>query len=183
MLKYMKKVSLLNTWKLLCFPHGDHILIQFTDSFYKNFNIENDTYLFSKITTKSLSPIGCFGSLKLHNSNLSYFDVGGGFAEELENADGNAAKDFILNILKSTFGSHIKKYIIKFYVTSWGRNKYFLGSYSSAVPGKSHLREVLKTSIADKIFFAGEAVSSNYGTVHGADLTGTFSAKNVMRLL
>ena len=112
----------------------NHILIQFTDSFYKNFNIKKDTYLFSKITTKSLSPIGFFGSLKLHNFNLSYFDVGGGFAEELENAGENAAKDFILELLKSTFGSDIKKYIIKYHVTSWGRNIYFLGSYSSAIP-------------------------------------------------
>jgi monoamine oxidase len=161
----------------------NHILIQFTDSFYKNFNIKKDTYLFSKITTKSLSPIGFFGSLKLHNFNLSYFDVGGGFAEELENAGENAAKDFILELLKSTFGSDIKKYIIKYHVTSWGRNKYFLGSYSSAIPGKSHFREILKTSIDDKIFFAGEAVSSNYGTVHGADATGIYSAEEVMRLI
>ena len=161
----------------------NHILVQFTDSFYKNYNIKKDTYWFSKITTKSLSPIGCFGSLKLHNSNLSYFDVGGGFAEELENAGENKAKDFILETLKSTFGSDIKKYIIKYYVTSWGRNKYFLGSYSSAIPGKSHFREILKTSIDDKIFFAGEAVSSNYGTVHGADATGIYSAEEVMRLI
>ena len=62
----------------------NHILIQFKDNFYKNFNIKKDTYLFSKITTKSLSPVGCFGSLKLHNFNLSYFDVGGSFAKELE---------------------------------------------------------------------------------------------------
>ena len=26
--------------------------------------------------------------------------------------------------------------------------------------------------LADKIFFAGEAISKNYGTVHGADMSG-----------
>ena len=160
----------------------NHILIQFTDSFYKNFNIKKDTYLFSKITTKSLSPIGYFGSLKLHNFNLSYFDVGGGFAEELENAGGNVANDFILELLKSTFGSDIKKNIIKFYVTAWGKNKFVLGSYSSAKPGKAHLRKNLKKSIANKIFFAGEAVSNNYGTVHGADTSGINAATDILSL-
>ena len=157
-------------------------MVQFKDSFYKNFNIKKDTYWFSKITTKSLSPIGCFGSLKLHNFNLSYFDVGGGFAKELEKAGENEAKDFILRTLKSTFGSDIKKNIIKFYVTSWGKNKFVLGSYSSAKPGKSHLRKNLKTSIANKIFFAGEAVSNNYGTVHGADASGIKSANDILSL-
>ena len=157
-------------------------MIQFKDSFYKNFNIKKDTYLFSKILTKSLSPIGCFGSLKLHNFNVSYFDVGGGFAKELEIAGENEAKDFILETLKSTFGSDIEKHIIKSHLTSWGKNKYFLGSYSSAKPGKSYFREVLKVPIANKIFFAGEAVSSNYGTVHGADDTGTKVAKDILNL-
>ena len=78
----------------------NHIFIQFTDSFYKNFNIKKDTYLFSKITTKSLSPIGFFGSLKLHNFNLSYFDVGGGFAKELEKAGENEAKRFYFKNFK-----------------------------------------------------------------------------------
>ena len=160
----------------------NHIFIQFKDCFYENFNINKDTYLFSKILTKSLSPIGCFGSLRLHNFNVSYFDVGGGFAKELESAEKIAAKDFILETLKSTFGSDIEKYIIKFSSTSWGKNKYFLGSYSSAKPGKSYLREVLKIPIANKIFFAGEAVSSNYGTVHGADETGTKAAQDILSL-
>ena len=160
----------------------NHILVQFKDSFYKNYNINKDTYLFSKITSKSLSPVGCFGSLKLHNFNLSYFDVGGGFAKELESAGENEVKDFILETLKSTFGSDIKKNIIKFCVTSWGKNKFFLGSYSSAKPGKSHLRKNLKKSIANKIFFAGEAVSNNYGTVHGADASGIKSATDILSL-
>ena len=60
-----------------------------------------------------LSPRGCFGSLKLHNSNLSYFDVGGGFAKELESAGDKASNDFILKTLKSTFGSDVEKYITK----------------------------------------------------------------------
>ena len=65
----------------------------------------------------------------------------------------------------------------------WGKNKFFAGSYSSAQPGKAHLRNSLKSSVAEKIFFAGEAISSNYATVHGADLSGKDTALKVIEVL
>ena len=175
-LKYLLSVQLLVN------IFGTIFLLWFGLLCITHFILSSQYFGVSKITTKSLSPVGCFGSLKLHNFNLSYFDVGGGFAKELENAGENEAKDFILETLKSTFGSDIKKYIIKYHVTSWGRNKFVLGSYSSAKPGKSHLRKNLKKSIANKIFFAGEAVSNNYGTVHGADASGIKSANDILSL-
>ena len=137
-----------------------------------NFEILPDTYLFSKITNKNLPPKGSFGSLKLHDTNLSYFDVGGQFAKNLEKEGERASIDFVINSLRSTFGSNFDQFVIKADATSWGKNEFSLGSYSSAKPGKAHLREVLKSSVGDRIFFAGEATSINYGTVHGADLSG-----------
>tara|TARA_Y100000588_G_C13888837_1_gene767767 strand:+ start:576 stop:758 length:183 start_codon:yes stop_codon:yes gene_type:complete len=57
-----------------------------------------------------------------------------------------------------------------------------MGSYSSAKPGKAHLRKVLKSSVGDRIFFAGEATSINFATVHGADLSGKRVAKDVIKI-
>ena len=38
-------------------------------------------------------------------------------------------------------------------------------------------------TVAEKIFFAGEAISSNYATVHGADLSGKDTALKVIEVL
>ena len=161
----------------------NHITLQLKDEFYKNFEILPDTYLFSKIKNTVLPPKGFFGSLRLHETNLSYFDVGGQFAENLEKEGERASIDFVANSLKSTFGSKFDQFVIKAHATSWGKNKFSLGSYSSAKPGKAHLRGVLKSSVGDRIFFAGEATSLNYGTVHGADLSGKEVANDVINLL
>ena len=161
----------------------NHIILQFKEDFYKYFNIQKDEYFFSKINSLSSFPRGFFGTLKLHNSNLSYFDVGGNFALELEQEGEKASIDFVLNTLRSSFGNTIDKYLIKSHATLWGKNKFFVGSYSSAQPGKAHLRNSLKSSVAEKIFFAGEAISSNYATVHGADLSGKDTALKVIEVL
>ena len=85
--------------------------------------------------------------------------------------------------MRSSFGNTIDKYLIKAHATLWGKNKFFGGSYSSAQPGKAHLRNSLKSSVAEKIFFAGEAISSNFATVHGADLSGKDTALKVIEVL
>ena len=58
----------------------NHIILLFKEDFYKYYNIQKDEYFFSKINSHSSFPRGFFGTLKLHNSNLSYFDIGGKFA-------------------------------------------------------------------------------------------------------
>ena len=158
----------------------NHITLLLKDEFYEKFKILPDSYLFSKITNNNLPPKGSFGSLRLHDTNLSYFDVGGQFAKDLEKEGEKASIDFALNSLRSTFGSEFNQFVINAHATSWGKNEFSLGSYSSARPGKAHLREKLKTPVGDRIFFAGEATSINYGTVHGADLSGKEVADDVI---
>jgi len=150
----------------------NHITLKLKKQFYEKYEIQPDTYFFSKVGKTSIPPKGFFGSLRLHKSNLSYFDVGGQFAKDLEEEGHDASVDFVLNSLRSIFGSNFDQYFIKAHATSWGKNKYTMGSYSSARPGKSHLRNVLKLPVGDRIYFAGEATSTNYGTVHGADTSG-----------
>ena len=101
----------------------------------------------------------------------------------MEQEGEKASIDFVLNTLRSSFGNTIDKYLIKAHATLWGKNKFFAGSYSSAQPGKAHLRNSLESSVAEKIFFAGEAISSNYATVHGADLSGKDTALKVIEVL
>ena len=81
--------------------------------------------------------------------------------------------DFVLNKLKSTYGSKFyEKYFIKAIATGWANNPFTLGAYSGAIPGKARSRLELKRQVGDRIFFAGEATAYAFSTVHGADRSG-----------
>ena len=72
---------------------------------------------------------------------------------------------------------------MKAHATSWALNPFTLGSYASAEPGSFHLRKVLKQSVADRIFIAGEATSAEWATVAGATRSGLRAAKEVNSIL
>ena len=70
--------------------------------------------------------------VSLHGSNISYFDVGGEFAKDLEKAGSKAGIDFVLQTLRDTFGSEFDKFYIKGHMTSWGKNPFVLGAWAHA---------------------------------------------------
>ena len=57
----------------------------------------------------------------------------------IRDSEGSEAMiDFVLNKLKSTYGSKFyEKYFIKAIATGWANNPFTLGAYSGGVPGKS----------------------------------------------
>ena len=73
------------------------------------------------------------------------------------------------------------KYFIKAHVTDWIDNPYTIGAYSGAKPGKAKLRKILKKSVKNKIFFAGEATAGAVGCVHGADRSGKRVVKELLK--
>ena len=75
-------------------------------------------YFTPKITTKGLkSPEGYCSTMNLHDSKISYFDVGGQFAKDLEKAGSKAGIDFVLQTLRDTFGSDFDKFFVKGHMT------------------------------------------------------------------
>jgi len=159
----------------------NHIALQFKKNFFPH---NKDGYIYYKLNSQNTAtPRGVAGLTNSSGSNLSYFDAGGEFARELENAGEEASIDFVLGELKSIFGSKIDKYLIKAHATSWASNPFTLGSYASAEPGSFHLRKVLRHSIGDRIFTAGEATAEEWATVAGATRSGFRAAKEVIKIL
>ncbi|WP_165798777.1 flavin monoamine oxidase family protein [Shimia abyssi] len=67
--------------------------------------------------------------------------------------------------------------------TNWSRDPYSYGSYSYFAKGsrRSH-REALQRPVAERLFFAGEAVFPKFNsTVHAAHESGLFTAKEVAK--
>jgi len=69
-------------------------------------------------------------------------------------------------------------------ITRWGRDPFAHGAYSfPAVGSTPDDRDVLAASVKDRVFFAGEATSTDYfATVHGAYLSGLRAAGEVMKV-
>ncbi|MGO1117766.1 flavin monoamine oxidase family protein [Rhodovibrionaceae bacterium A322] len=159
--------------------HYNHIALQFKDNV---FGAEDDSYLAYQVAAEAPGAVGFLTNVS--GTNLTYGDVGGRFAQELEAEGEDAAVDFTLGELRKIFGSDIDRSFIKAAVTSWGQNPYVQGAYASAEPGAASLRSQLRTPVGERIWFAGEACSrSLWATVAGAHKSGQEVARAVSRKL
>jgi monoamine oxidase len=110
--------------------------------------------------------------------------VGGRFARDLEQAGPDAAIDFVLGKLRGMIGAEVDRRYMGGAVTAWTSDPLVRGCYASARPGGYPMREVLRAPVADRVFFAGEACHENlWATVGGADISGTETARAVVRML
>lgn len=106
--------------------------------------------------------------------------VGGDFAWELECAGEAAAVDFATERLVRTFGADARKAVKKGAMTAWGSERWTRGTYAAARPGRSAARKTLLQPVADRIWFAGEALAGPLmQTCGGARLSGEAVAQRV----
>jgi len=159
---------------------SNRVLIQLKKKFLGKF--KNDTNFYIKCNSngaKSPETIS-YGLLKMSGTNVSLFGISGQFSRDLENEGSEAMIDFVLNKLKSAWGSKFyEKYFIKSIATGWANNPFTLGAYSGGVPGKSKKRRDIKLPVGDRIFFAGEATAGAFSTVHGANRSGIRAATDL----
>jgi monoamine oxidase len=98
-------------------------------------------------------------------------------AAELELAGEAAFHDFAVAELVGLLGNDFARRIKPLHLHRWGSDPLARGSYSYALPGKADCRAALAAPVDDRLFFAGEACSTNdYSTAHGAYLTGVAAA-------
>jgi monoamine oxidase len=118
------------------------------------------------------------------NTNLLIGFVGGAFAWQLSAAGRDAAIDFALQSLRRMFGARAAEHVVKADFSRWAGNPWTRGAYSAALPGKYAARAEIAKPVADRVFFAGEALAGPYTqTCGGAVLSGQAVAKDVLRVL
>jgi monoamine oxidase len=118
------------------------------------------------------------------DSNMMIGFVGGGFGWEMSAAGREIAIDFATGALKRMFGSNAGKHVVKGDITRWGSNPWVRGAYSAARPGHTHARQDLGRPVADRLFFAGEALAGEFAqTCGGASLSGAMTAQEVLKAL
>ncbi len=152
---------------------SNRVLMQLKKKFYGKFKSDTNFYIKCNSNGAKSPETIAYGLLKMSGTNVSLFGISGQFSRDLENEGSEAMIDFVLNKLKSTYGSKFyEKYFIKAMATGWANNPFTLGAYSGGVPGKSKKRRDIKFPVGDRIFFAGEATAGAFSTVHGANRSG-----------
>jgi len=161
-------------------PMGDynHITLKFSEDI---FGLGEDGYVLHHVGDSNEA----FGALtNAHGTGLTYCDVGGSFARDLERAGTKAAADFVVGTLRGMIGSDVDRYLEGNAVTAWRSDPNVRGCYASARPGGTAMRKVLRRPVGDRVFFAGEACHKDlWATVGGAHLSGEKTARTVARML
>ncbi|MBV9991819.1 MAG: FAD-dependent oxidoreductase [Alphaproteobacteria bacterium] len=113
-------------------------------------------------------------------SDLMVGFVGGEFGWQLSAAGEDAAIDFAKQRLAQTFGSDAPKRVTKALFTKWASNPLTRGAYAACLPGHYVEREKLGRPLAERVFFAGEALAGPLiQTAGGAFLSGEETATKV----
>lgn len=121
------------------------------------------------------------GHANFMGSNLCLVQLGGKMSADLAGEGEAAASAFAIDWLAAHFGSGVRKAVKRTNVSSWNKQPWTLGAFSSAPPDGRLAREVLSKPLADRVWFAGEAVhESLWGTVAGAWETGARAAKDAI---
>ncbi len=102
-----------------------------------------------------------------------FASTGGRFAWWLEKQGPSASEAWLTEALVKIFGSDIRSGLREFKVSAWGYDPWIRGAYSSTIPGYRNVRKTLAEPLDRKLFFAGEATSTDFlNTAHGAWLSG-----------
>jgi monoamine oxidase len=106
---------------------------------------------------------------------------GGRFARTLEEAGQGALAAQAIDEVVALLGNDCRKKLRPLAESRWGQDPFARGAYSHALPGHAGKRAVLAAPVDGRLFFAGEATSSNFfSTAHGAHDSGQRAAREVM---
>lgn len=126
---------------------------------------------------------GAYHLRPLYKPMIEVF-LGGAHARSLEGQGEGAAAAFAIDGLVGVYGADIRSKVHVMAETHWAADPFAGGSYSHALPGHAGARSVLAAPVDQRLFFAGEACSSNFfSTAHGAWLTGQAAAREAIASL
>ncbi len=111
-------------------------------------------------------------------------NIGGRFGWALSREGPDAVVDYALTQLVRIVGSDARKHFIKGFATDWAENPLTLGAYGAVRPGADGARDILAEPLADRVFFAGEAMGgARSALVNGAYNSGKAAAKKIAKTL
>ncbi|MGI9271560.1 MAG: flavin monoamine oxidase family protein [Woeseiaceae bacterium] len=106
--------------------------------------------------------------------------AGGRLGSWMEKSGEHATLDLVEVYMKKLLGNDFAEKPSRHIISAWDDDAWTKGAYSYALPGAAQQRRQLAEPIDQKIFFAGEATSTEFfSTIHGA----YFSALHAVSIL
>jgi monoamine oxidase len=120
------------------------------------------------------------GLAKMAGAPMMNLIVAEDLARELEAGGAAAVDSYAHEFVTDTFGAEAAAAIERTITHAWGMDPLTMGSYSAARVGKVGARTTLATPIDDRLYFAGEAITTTaHSSLHGAYLTGQGAATSI----
>jgi len=95
--------------------------------------------------------------------------ITGKVAAKLSNMSQRDAVNIVLEDMKRVYGEQVEKDFENFVIQDWTKEEYIEGGYTFPnINEDENTRKILAEPISNKIFFAGEGVSSYFGPISGA---------------
>lgn len=155
----------------------DHVAIEFNGN---PLGLDANEVVFEKAHNAKTTALFA----NVHGTRLSIVLVAGKMGAELAEKGASSMNDFALDWISNVFGRDLKKAVLRTHATSWNKQPWALGAFSSAPPGAQEARKVLSEPLNDTVWFAGEAVNQTmWGTVGGAWRDGERAADAILAQL
>ncbi|GEO14065.1 flavin monoamine oxidase family protein [Microvirga aerophila] len=113
-----------------------------------------------------------------------FFELDQPLAASLDRRDAHAPARLVRALLAEQFGHRAIGALRIRHATRWRNDPWSRASWAVVPPGLSAVRDTLKEPVADRIWFAGEALSrAQWGTAGGAWEEGERAANEIVRKL
>jgi len=90
-------------------------------------------------------------------------------AAKLSNMNQRDAANLVLEDLKRVYGDKVESDFEGFVIQDWTKEEYIEGGYTfPSIHEDENTRKILAEPLSNKVFFAGEGVSTKFGTISGA---------------
>jgi len=156
---------------------------------YNRIRLEIDRHVFpddlaERIVVERPGDLPMQISLGAYGFNCAIGIVAGRYADWLERAGTTASREAVIEGLCHVFGNDLRAKVKSDRQSAWRGNPFVRGAYSTSMPGQFHQRSVLAQPVADRLFFCGEATSTDhFCTCHGARMTGERVIREVQSVL
>ncbi len=155
------------------------ILMEFIEPFWEQQGLENLQFLFSE------EKIPTWWTQNLQDNNVLTGWLGGNPKDKIQQLSDDELLQEAINSLAAIFKvdtSFIGQKLVADKVYNWTADPFTRGSYSYATVQTKNAREILKTPVAQTVYFAGEALfeGEQLGTVEAALVSGLEVAKEIV---
>jgi monoamine oxidase len=155
----------------------DHVALAFNGN---PLGLDANEVIFERVSTTNTAALFA----NVHGTPLSLLTSAGHSGAELADKGENAMTAFALDWISGVFGSRARKAVSRVHATSWNKDPWALGAFSSAPAGAQEARKTLSDPLNDVVWFAGEAVHQSFwGTVGGAWQNGERAADAIIARL